>query len=126
MGYIERFLEEPKDHKLSTLERIALTGEIAWQLKEEIFNPDYKVRLKEDYLPEQCIVNWLDIMSQSYLYKFFKQYFNLQMFNGENLPSEKGALLVVNHSTIFLADVASVYIGAYEQKRRCVYGLAFK
>ncbi|MEA3378356.1 MAG: hypothetical protein U9Q69_01830 [Nanoarchaeota archaeon] len=126
MGYIERFLKEKKAHKLSTLEKIALTGEIIWQFKEEIFNVNYRAKLKEDFFPEQRLVGWFDTASQSYIYKFFKQYFNSQMFNSENLPSKKGALLVANHSTIFLADVAPIYIGAYEKKRRCLYGLAFK
>lgn len=126
MDYIQRFLADEEPKKLSALENIALSLSVAKQVDSEILNSRYEHRLKELYYPEEKIVSWLDTLNQSYLWRFFEKYFKPKLYNAENIPDKSGAMLVANHSTIFLADMAPIYFGVHGQKRRCVYGMAYR
>ncbi|MFA5887546.1 MAG: 1-acyl-sn-glycerol-3-phosphate acyltransferase [Candidatus Nanoarchaeia archaeon] len=126
MDYIQRFLSDDEPKRLSALEKIALTASALKQLDSEILNSKYEHKLKELYYPEEKIVKWLDTFNQSYLWQFFEKYFNPKLYNAENIPDKSGAMLIANHSTIFLADMAPIYFGVHEQKRRCVYGMGYK
>ncbi|HII16208.1 MAG TPA: hypothetical protein HA362_07940 [Nanoarchaeota archaeon] len=126
MDYIECFLGAPEPYKLSGLEKIALAGAALQQVRKEMLNSGYEHRLTEPYYPEQRIVKWLDMLNQTPVAQLFMGYYHPKLFGAENIPSETGAMLVANHSTIFFADMAPIYFGVHEQKRRCVYGLAYK
>ncbi|MDI6738573.1 MAG: 1-acyl-sn-glycerol-3-phosphate acyltransferase [Nanoarchaeota archaeon] len=126
MDYIQRFLSDEEPKKLSALENIALSLSAIKQVDMELLNSNYEHRLKELYYPEEKIVKWLDTFNQSFLWQFFEKYFKPRLYNAENIPDKTGAMLVANHSTIFLADMAPIYFGVHEQKRRCVYGMAYR
>ncbi|MDD4877762.1 MAG: 1-acyl-sn-glycerol-3-phosphate acyltransferase [Candidatus Nanoarchaeia archaeon] len=126
MDYIQRFLSDEEPKKLSSLEKMLLTASALKQIDSEMLNSKYQHKLNELYYPEEKIVNWLDTLNQSYLWQFFEKYFKPRLYNAENIPDKTGAMLIANHSTIFLADLAPVYFGVHEQKRRCVYGMAYK
>ncbi|MDI6737644.1 MAG: hypothetical protein QME12_03950, partial [Nanoarchaeota archaeon] len=126
MDYIETFLECPEPHKLSMLEQIAFTAGLARQVERELLNPGFEPRLSRKYYPEEHLVKWMDFASSTLPYRFFNEYFSLGFHNEENIPQETGALLVANHSTLFLADVAAISFGLHRKKRRFPYGLAFE
>lgn len=125
MDYIERFLRNEEPNNLSMLEKLALTHSALKQAKKELLNSGYKRRLTELYYPEEHLVKWHDTLNQTMIADFFIRYFKPRLYNAENIPGKTGAMLVANHSTIFLADMAPIYFGLHE-KRRCAYGLAFR
>ncbi len=126
MDYINKFLSNAEPKKLSNLEKLTLSYSIIAQFKHELFDKNYKPRLKKEYYPESQLLDWMDIVSQTPIFKFFKHYFHVDIYGEKNIPDKTGALLIANHATIFLADLAPIYIGVYEKKHRWLYGLAFK
>ncbi|MFH1065557.1 MAG: 1-acyl-sn-glycerol-3-phosphate acyltransferase [Nanoarchaeota archaeon] len=125
MDYIERFLRNKEKKKLSKLENLALTADALKQAKKELLNSGYKKRLNDLYYPEEHLVKWHDTLNRTVIADFFMKYFKPKLYNAENIPDKTGAMLVANHSTIFLADIAPIYFGLHE-KRRCAYGLSFR
>jgi len=126
MDYSDTFLSFTRPRKLSRLESIILNYSLLHKLAEEGFSKNYEKKLLQDYYCEDKLLSWLDMISQTPGYKLFRQYYRPELHNIDNIPSTGGALLVSNHSSIFFGDVAPIYIGVYEKRRRLVYGLGHK
>lgn len=125
MDYIDRFLCNNEPKRLSKLEKLTLTADALRQASKELLNSGYKKRLTHLYYPEEHLVKWHDTLNQTIVADFFIKYFKPKLYNAENIPGKGGAMLVANHSTIFLADIAPIYFGLHK-KRRCAYGLSFR
>ncbi len=125
MDLIDFFLENRGDRKPSGLEKLTLFCSFLKQLNREI-DPNYQSRFSEPYCPEDKILSWLDLVSQTSFYQFFKVYYRPELQGIEKIPDKGGAMLVSNHTTPFFADVTPIYFGIYEKKRRVVYGLGEK
>lgn len=125
MNYIDEFLSADKPNcQLATNEKAALSYAFLCQTIEEIFNPDYKPRLTNPYFPEEKNLAWMDKLSQLPGYQFLKLYYRPELHGADKIPDKEGAMLVSNHTTIYFGDVAPLFLGVYENKRRILYGLA--
>jgi len=122
MDYSELFLSLREPEKQTLSESIYLNAKLLYKLAEEGFSKNYKPLLTDDYYPEERIVKWLDVLSQTPGYKWFKGRFRPALHDISNIP-EDGSLLVSNHNSLFIGDVAPIYLGMYEKRRRVVYGL---
>lgn len=123
MDYIDEFLktEGPKDfseQELSKLERAMLRQFV----NECLRKPS---RLPDAYYPEDKVLFWLDLITKMPSVKKFRNYFSPQLHGAENIPGG-GALIISNHNTTCLADVAPLYFGFFEQKRRILSGTAHR
>lgn len=125
MDYIDLFLSDhPK--KLSNLEKLNFTLATIKQFNNEVYGKKYQQKLTKEYYPEDKIVSFLDLFSQTPFYKGFVWMYGAQIEGLENIPKDDGALLVSNHSTIYLADIAPLYFNVHKQLRRITYGLGHK
>ncbi len=125
MNYIDEFLSTDRPHQqLAANEKAALSYAFLRQTIAEIFNPDYEPRLAEAYFPEEKMLAWMDKFSQLPGYQFLKLYYRPEIHDVEKIPDKEGAMLVSNHTTIYLGDVTPLFLGVYERKRRILHGMA--
>lgn len=124
MDYVGEFLSTYKRKEYFSKRDVKdLSQAFFIQTLGEIFNPYYEPRLPLPYYPEEKVLAWMDKFSQTSFYRFLKLYFRPELHYGEKIPEKEGALIVSNHNTVFFADVASVFMGVYEQRQRALYGL---
>ncbi|RME54401.1 hypothetical protein D6777_03895 [Candidatus Woesearchaeota archaeon] len=125
MDYSDWFLSTESPVKLSPLESLVLNEKLLLKLAEEGFSPEYAPKLTSPYYPSEKILAWLDTVSQTPGYKLFKSVYRPRLHNLDKIP-DTGALLVSNHSSMFMADIAPIVLGLYEKSRRVVYSFVHK
>lgn len=126
MDYIDLFLKDKQPRKLSRLEQLIVTHSVMKEIFTEVLDTGYEPRLNELYCDEEKVVQMLDLIVQTPIYRGFQWMYGLELHGVERIPDVGGAMLVSNHATPYLGDVAPLYFGIFEKKRRAVYGLGHK
>lgn len=126
MDYLETFFSDNQGRILSPLEQILLMGALVKQLVKEINDDPYQPRITTDYCDEEQIISMYDLLRQTVFYRGAKKMYDFELHGFDKIPNEEGAMLLTNHATIYFGDLAPIFFGAHEKKRRAVYVLAHK
>ncbi|MEK6816737.1 MAG: 1-acyl-sn-glycerol-3-phosphate acyltransferase, partial [Nanoarchaeota archaeon] len=108
------------------LEQLIVAHSVMKEIFTEVLDTKYEPRLNELYCDEEKIIQMLDLIVQTPIYRGFQWMYGIDLHNVENIPNRGGAMLVSNHATPYLGDVAPLYFGIFEKRRRAIYGLGHK
>ncbi|MFH0798075.1 MAG: hypothetical protein V1906_01545 [Candidatus Woesearchaeota archaeon] len=126
MNYIDLFLKDKQPRKLSGLEQLIVTHSVMKEIFAEMIDTNYRPRLNGLYCDEEKVMQMLDLIVQTPIYRGFQWMYGIELHNIDKIPDKGGAMLVSNHATPYMGDVAPLYFGVFEKKRRVLYGLGHK
>ena len=112
MDYIDLFLKDKRPRKLSKLEQLIVTHSVVKEIFVEVLDTSYRPRLNELYCEEDKVIQMLDLIVQTPIYRGFQWMYGIELHGVDKIPCMGGAMLELSKSAQPCANLRVLpYVG---------------